>query len=266
MCLILFLYEAHPEYRLILGANRDEFYERPTAPLAYWQENTAAAAMGAGPILAGRDLRGGGTWMGMTLSGRLAALTNFRDPSSNRGDAPSRGALVKDFLEQRDRPLAYLERIAKGGAAYNGFNLLVGDRSGGLYCYSSRRPEIEALKPGVHGLSNRFLDTPWPKVERGKAALARVGSNLRIDPEAVLEILSDRRRPAVDLLPDTGVGQAWERVLSSIFITSLTYGTRSSSVLLVGRDGKVDFVERTFIPEGESVRVEGTRRFRFEIR
>ena len=129
MCLILFLYDAHPGYRLILGANRDEFYERPTAPLGYWQENTAAAAAGAAPILAGRDLKGGGTWMGMTLAGRFAALTNFRDPSSNRGDAPSRGALVKDFLEQRDRPLAYLERIAKGGAAYNGFNLQIGRAS-----------------------------------------------------------------------------------------------------------------------------------------
>lgn len=266
MCLILFLYEVHPEYRLILGANRDEFYERPTAPLSCWREGTAASAANSAPILAGRDLRGGGTWMGMTLAGRFAALTNFRDPSSNRSDAPSRGTLVREFLELRDRPLASLERIAKAGAAYNGFNLLAGDRTGGLYCCSNRRPDIEALKPGVHGLSNRFLDTPWPKVERGKAALARVGENRHIDPEAVLEILADRERPADDLLPDTGVGPAWERVLSPVFITSPTYGTRSSSVLLAGRDGKVDFVERTFIPDGEGVRVEGTRRFRFRIR
>jgi uncharacterized protein with NRDE domain len=122
------------------------------------------------------------------------------------------------------------------------------------------------LKPGVHGLSNRFLDSPWPKVERGKTALEQVASNRRIDPESILQILEDRSRPPDDLLPDTGVGLEWERMLSPVFITSPTYGTRSSSVLLVGRDGKVQFVERTFIPEGDGVRVRGTRRFQFAIR
>ncbi|WP_373501014.1 NRDE family protein [Desulfococcus sp.] len=266
MCLILFLYEAHPEYRLILGANRDEFYERPTAPLSYWHERSAVRGAAMATILAGRDLRGGGTWMGVTCTGRFAALTNFRDPSANRSGAPSRGALVRDFLGVRELPLAYAERIARAGTAYNGFNLLVGDRRGALCYYSNRKPEIHPLKPGIHGLSNRFLDSPWPKVARGKKALERVGSNRRIDPEAVLEILADRVRPPEDLLPDTGVGLEWERILSPVFITSPTYGTRSSSVLLVGRDGKVHFVERTFISEGDAVRVEGTRRFQFAIR
>ena len=121
------------------------------------------------------------------------------------------------------------------------------------------------MGPGIHGLSNRFLNSPWPKVERGKAALERVCSNGRIAPEAILDVLEDRLRPPDDLLPDTGVGRDWERILSPVFITSPTYGTRSSSVLLVGRSGEIRFVERTFTPEGDGVRVEGTRRFRFTI-
>lgn len=264
MCLILFLVDAHPDYRLIVGANRDEFYERPTAPLAYWGDCSGGVSPGLAPVLAGRDLRGGGTWMGVTLNGRFAALTNFRDPSANRNGAPSRGALVRDYLAGREIPLAYLERIARSGASYNGFNLLVGDQNG-LFYYSNRRPDIQAVGPGIHGLSNRFLNTPWPKVERGKAALEQVCSNGRIAPEAILDVLEDRLRPPDNLLPDTGVGREWERILSPVFITSPAYGTRSSSVLLVGRDGEIRFVERTFAPEGDGVRVEGTRRFRFTI-
>ena len=264
MCLILFLVDAHPDYRLIVGANRDEFYERPTAPLGYWGNRFGGSPPALAPVLAGRDLRGGGTWMGVTHTGRFAALTNFRDPSANRNGAPSRGALVGDFLAGREIPLAYLERIARSGVSYNGFSLLVGDQSG-LFYYSNRRPNIQAVRPGIHGLSNRFLDSPWPKVERGKAALERVCSNEFIAPEAILDILEDRLRPSDDLLPDTGVGRDWERILSPVFITSPTYGTRSSSVLLVGRDGETRFVERTFAPEGDAVRVEGTRRFRFTI-
>lgn len=259
MCLILFSYNAHPDYRLILGANRDEFYERPTAPLAYWREHPAVS------VLAGLDLRGGGTWMGVTPAGRFAALTNFRDPSANRNNAPSRGALVRDFLVGPETPGAYLERIDRAGASYNGFNLLVGDRNG-LFYYSNRRPEIQALKPGIHGLSNRFLDSPWPKVERGKRAMERICSNGRIVPEEILGVLEDRVRPADDLLPDTGIGFEWERILSSVFISSTIYGTRSSSVLLAGTDGKVEFVERTYSPGGDTVRAEGTRRFQFTIR
>ena len=145
MCLILFLVDAHPDYRLIVGANRDEFHERPTAPLAYWDNHSGGSPPALAQVLAGRDLRGGGTWMGVTLNGRFAALTNFRDPSANRNGAPSRGALVMDYLAGREIPLAYLERIARSGASYNGFNLLVGDRSG-LFCYSNRRPDIQAVR------------------------------------------------------------------------------------------------------------------------
>ncbi|AOY59814.1 MULTISPECIES: NRDE family protein [Desulfococcus] len=262
MCLILFSYADHPDYRLILGANRDEFHERPTAPLGYWESGAAGPVSAS--VLAGRDLRGGGTWMGVTRAGRFAALTNFRDPSANRNGAPSRGVLVKDFLTGHEPPLPYLTRIMRNGASYNGFNLLVGDRRD-LFCYSSRRGEIQVVTPGIHGLSNRFLDSPWPKVDRGKAAMAQVCSNGRITSEAVLRILEDRRRPSDDLLPETGVGLEWERILSSMFIVSPTYGTRSSSALLVGNGGEIRFVERTFIPDGDESRAVMTRRFRFTI-
>jgi len=257
MCLILFSYAVHPEYRLILGANRDEFHERPTAPLGYWDKGFAPMS-----VLAGRDLRGGGTWMGVSRTGRFAALTNFRDPLTNRNGAPSRGALVRDFLTGRELPFAYLTRIAREGASYNGFNLLVGDQEG-LFYYSNRKGCVQAVEPGIHGLSNRFLDSPWPKVERGKVALERVCSNGGVTPEAVLDILADQRRPPEDLLPETGVDPEWERTLSAIFIVSPTYGTRSSSVLFVGNNGEIRFVERTFIPDGDGSRAEGTRWFRF---
>jgi uncharacterized protein with NRDE domain len=203
--------------------------------------------------------------MGVTPSGRFAALTNFRDPSANRSDAPSRGALVTDYLTGRDIPLAYLEKIARAAAPYNGFSLLVGDRSG-LFCYTSREDRIQGVAPGVHGLSNRFLDSPWPKVEKGKRALARRCANGPVTAEAILDILADRERPPDERLPETGVGLEWERLLSPVFITSKTYGTRSSSVLLVGNDGEVRFVERSFAPEGGGAAVNGTRRFQLRIR
>ena len=265
MCLILFLYNIHPDYPLILGANRDEFHDRPTAPLAYWKTRPLRSVPALSPVLAGRDLKGGGTWMGVTHSGRFAALTNFREVSPNRNGIPSRGALVRDFLTGRETPRAYLERIERAGSSYNGFNLLIGDRSG-LFYHSNRKHGIHMLPPGVHGLSNRFLDTPWPKVERGKTALEEVCSNGPIVPERIFDILEDRSRPPDDLLPDTGVGLPWERILSPAFICSPTYGTRSSSVLLVGADGEVRFAERTFTPDTDSVKIEATRRFRFRIR
>ncbi len=261
MCLILFLYEAHSDYRLILGANRDEFHERPTAPLSHWHPGRTMPGSGRGPVLSGRDLRGGGTWMGVARDGRFAALTNYRDPSANQNGAPTRGALVTDYLAGRDLPLAYLEKTARTGVPHNGFNLLAGDRNG-LFYYSNRGERIQAVAPGIHGLSNRHLDSPWPKVVEGKRALARACSAGPVSTEAILEVLANQERPSDDRLPDTGIGLEWERLLSPVFITSPAYGTRSSSVLLVGRDGEVCFVERTFTPEGDAA---GTRRFQFKI-
>jgi uncharacterized protein with NRDE domain len=257
MCLILFSYRTTPEYRLILAANRDEFYERSTLPLAYWED--------APQVAAGRDVRGGGTWLGLTRNGRIAAVTNYRDPASHRAHAPSRGRLVSDFLTGAEDPQAYLSRLRERSQRYNGFNLLLGDTSS-LWYYSNRGDGIQRLAPGTYGLSNRLLDTGWPKVVRGKSRLVELiqGQNGWGDDD-LFAILEDREKPDDAQLPDTGVGLDWERTLSSLFITSPTYGTRSSSVVLIARDGRVAFAERSFPnPQEESQTIE-TRRLEYSI-
>ena len=163
MCLILFAHRVHPAYPLVVAANRDEWFRRPTAPAAFWPD--------APEVFAGRDLEQRGTWLGVTRRGRFAALTNYRDPGSNRPDAPSRGALVSAFLRSQAPPMAYLERLRDESARYNGFSLLAGDRDT-LGYFSNREGEIRELAPGLYGLSNSLLDVAWPKVESGKSRLA----------------------------------------------------------------------------------------------
>ncbi|MGE0084821.1 MAG: NRDE family protein [Desulfococcaceae bacterium] len=257
MCLILFLYDIRKDYRLVLGANRDELYERWTAPLDFWEESP--------DILAGRDLKGGGTWMGITRSGRFAALTNYRDPASLRANAPSRGELVSGFLRSRVSPSDYMEKLQSAGHRYNGFNLILGDRQD-LFYYSNRGDGVQKLGPGLYGLSNRFLDTPWPKLEKGKAGFSQLGEQKEPDPEEIFHILGDRSTAPDDQLPETGVSREWERMLSSMFIHSPVYGTRSSSALLISQKGEVCFAERTFVPTGDGIKEEQTRSFRFFIR
>ncbi len=238
MCLILFTYKAHPNYFLVLAANRDEFYARPTLGADFWED--------APHILAGRDLKAGGTWLGVDRFGRFAAVSNYRDPGSNKTNALSRGHLVSNFLRGQQTPADYVDNLRLRGQEYNGFNLLVGDRSE-LWYYSNRINTGRLLEPGVHGASNHLLDTPWPKVQRGKKRLGELlAQNSTVDPEAILEILSDCTIADDADLPDTGVGLTMERMLSPIFIVSPHYGTRSSSVLLIDRDEQVTFVERSF--------------------
>jgi len=237
MCLLLLALHAHPVYKLVIAANRDEFYDRPTAAAGFWNERP--------DILAGRDLRSEGTWFGISRKGRIAAVTNYRDPASLKPDAPSRGRLVSDFLAGEEEPEAYLSRVDLRGGDYNGFNLVVGieDR---LCWYSNRGHDIRRITPGIHGLSNHLLNTPWPKVSRGKSALRQMLSNTpHPSPEALFEILVDRSVAADDRLPDTGVGIEWERLLSPIFIASPSYGTRSSTILLMDGENRVTFLERT---------------------
>jgi uncharacterized protein with NRDE domain len=240
MCLILLAHDAHARCRLVVAANRDEFYERPAAPAAWWPD--------APEVLAGRDLRGGGTWMGVTRGGRFAAVTNFRDTAPAAPDAPSRGHLVGGFLRGADSPEAYLRALAPRAGDYAGFNLLVGEGEELRY-FGNRGGAARPLATGVYGLSNALLDTPWPKVERGKAGLAAaLAGGGDIDPEALFRVLWDAEPAPDGRLPDTGVGLERERMLSSPFIRSPEYGTRASTVLVVGRDGRVSFVERTVVP------------------
>jgi uncharacterized protein with NRDE domain len=245
MCLILFAHDMHSAYRLIVGANRDEFHGRLTAPAAWWKD--------APGVLAGRDLQGGGTWMGVTRSGRFAAVTNIRTAGMERVGAPSRGALVADFLRGDDHPEAYLEKVAREARRFNGFNLLVWDE-GGLWYLSSHTPEVRQLDPGVCGLSNAPLGIPWPKTERGRRGLQQLlAAPAGPEPEAILGLLADETIPGEQDLPDTGVGREHERILAPAFISGPVYGSRSSTVLLIAHDGEASLVERTFGPGGERV-------------
>jgi uncharacterized protein with NRDE domain len=251
MCLIVFQYDAHPAYDLVLAANRDEFYERPTEPAHFWDD--------APHVLAGRDGKEGGTWCGVTRDGRWAAVTNYRDPDTHMADAPSRGHLVSDFLTGTSAPRRYVETVAARADQYNGFNLLVGSPDACLYV-SNRDGGVQWVPPGTHGLSNHLLDTPWPKVERGTRKLAQA-SNGTVDVPALLDLLDDRTEAHANALPDTGVDAATEKMLSPIFIQSADYGTRSSTVLLLGRDGQATFAERTYDHGAPA----DTRTFSFEL-
>ncbi len=257
MCLILLSYENHPCFRLIFAANRDEFFNRPASPMAFWETSP--------DILAGTDLKCGGTWLGITRTGRFAAITNYRDPSSLISDAPSRGFLVSDFLAGAQSPLAYLQSLQSKGQGYNGFNLIAGDR-GGLFCYSNRSEAIQEIPPGVHGLSNRLLNTPWPKVVRGKEKLAHLMKADSVpDAEAVFRVLKDRTRPPDHLLPETGVGLEWERLLSPLHIGTRDYGTRCATVILWDNSGKIDVRERTFSPGTDNPGIDETRCFGIQL-
>lgn len=237
MCLILFAYNSHPKYQLVVAANRDEFYKRPTRPAAFWPENP--------DILAGKDLQEGGTWMGVTTNGRFAALTNYRDPSSYKPQAPSRGHLVHNYLSSSIGPEAYIEDLPDGGEAYNGFNLLLGT-SESLYYYSNRERLMRKVAEGVHGLSNSLLDVPWPKVSKGIKALADVLQDEDIEAEQLFAIMADRKLPADQDLPETGVGLERERMLAPAFVTSSNYGTRLTTVILVDRNHNIQFWEHSY--------------------
>lgn len=238
MCLILFSYKNHPDYKLILASNRDEFYARPTRPLDFWDDSP--------DILGGRDEKDRGTWLGMARNGKFAAITNFRDLSMVKTNAPSRGLLVSGFLTGEMGPGEYLETIRKKGAIYSGFNLLAGDTHR-LYYYSNMGQSVITLEPGTYGLSNAFLDTPWPKIEKGKREFEHLVNGRKDLPlEMIFDLLRDSHCPRDQDLPDTGVGLVWERILAPLFINSEIYGTRSSAIVLIDYDDKVTFIERTY--------------------
>lgn len=239
MCVLFFAAKVHPEYPLIIALNRDEFYSRPTEPAHFWGSHPQ--------VLAGRDLLGGGTWAGISRSGKFAALTNYRDPRSHRHDAPSRGSLVLDYLAGSDGPRDYLHRIRSQSKRFNDFNLLVGDLRE-AQCFSSRHQLTAESYRGIYGLSNEDLDTPWPKVVAGKQRFSEIlaaGSRGEELVEALFGLLRSKQSFPDDLLPDTGIGIARERALSPIFVETEGYGTRSSSVVLFSREGRVSFTEIT---------------------
>ncbi|HAF55073.1 MAG TPA: hypothetical protein DCL01_07615 [Thauera sp.] len=254
MCLVVFAWRAHPRYPLVLAANRDEFFSRPAAPAHWWTD--------APHLLAGRDLEAGGTWMGFNRNGRFAALTNYRDPSRHVSGTPSRGALVRDALEDTRDAAACLHDLAAWADAYAAFNLLVCDGEH-LGVLESTTGTVRMLSPGVYGLSNHLLDTPWPKLlkaraglEQALAALPTADSADRLAGEDVLltsllELMRDPTPASDPHLPETGVSLDWERWLSPAFIRAPGYGTRCSSVVICDDTAHTRFVEWTWDAHGD---------------
>jgi len=239
MCLIAFSYKTHPKYKLILAANRDEFYERPTRVAKFWVDENQPN------ILAGKDLKAKGTWMGISKTGKWGALTNYRDPSNIRESAPTRGTLVLDFLKSGQTPEAYLENLKSNSEQFNGFNILVYEGNELLH-YSNESDEITELKPGIHGVSNALLNTSWPKLHNAKNELDRITSSENFEKEELFSLLKNPERAPDNQLPSTGIPYEWEKAISSIFIKTDNYGTRCSTLLMIDYEGNAEFIERRY--------------------
>ncbi|MFJ7882598.1 NRDE family protein [Pseudomonas sp. NPDC096917] len=238
MCLIVFAWRPGHAQPLVVAANRDEFYARPSKPLAQWVE--------APQVFAGRDLEAGGTWLGVGANGRFAALTNIREPHQPPARR-SRGELVSNYLCGNQSIAEYFADIGPRTVEYAGYNLLLGNGDQ-LWHFNSKDLAPQPLSAGIYGLSNAGLDTPWPKLLKAKAALAEVLSDPQ--PQALLALLKDPQTAQFSELPDTGVGLATEHLLSSVFIASPSYGTRASTALIINADGSRVMVEHSFGPLG----------------
>lgn len=254
MCLLVIAWKKHPKYRLVLAGNRDEFHDRSSSPLGWWQDDPR--------ILGGRDLKAGGTWLGVARSGRFGVITNYRDLQAPIEGAPSRGQLIPRFLTGATSPKEFLDDLRGAALRFSGFNLLVGGPRA-LYYLSNRGPAApRVLSPGVYGLSNHLLDTPWPKLERTRKRFNAILQQSEFAPEDLFAMLNDREPARADEgLPSTGLPQDWERVVSAPFIVNERYGTRCSSVLLVERNGRTILHERRYDPSGTQ---SGTTRFEFK--
>lgn len=255
MCLILLARDVRPDAPLVLAANRDEYFSRPTRPAHYWEDAPA--------VLGGRDLKAGGSWLGVDTAGRLAAVTNYREPPQPVARVESRGRLVSDYLTQSRQPAAYLEDVQRRRHRFDAFNLLVG-RGTDLHVYSSRGAAPLPLAAGIHAVSNGDLDSPWPKMARGRRALGDIlAAEAAPDCEALFALLADTTPAAAAELPDTGVDRDTEKRLSPMFVRMDGYGTRSSSALILHADGRIVFAERNYDEHGA---VTGTGRFEFTVK
>jgi len=245
MCILFIAVDQHKDYPLIIAANRDEFHQRQTE-FGHWWDTTP-------PILAGKDLVAGGTWMGITHNGKLSALTNIRDPEKNRDQAISRGELVVNYLTGNENEQDYLAALQRTRQHYNGYNLLFGNWNN-LYVYNNHLNQSQYLKAGVYGLSNASLNSPWPKTTKGMTALsAYCQSQHAINDEALFSILRDDVKAADNELPQTGVPYHWEKLLSSAFIVTPEYGTRTSTVLMIDNNHRVTWKERYFAADGTKI-------------
>ena len=263
MCLILFAWQTHSEYPLIVAANRDEFYARRTRPASWWGQAVS--------LLAGRDEEAGGTWLGINRRGRFAVVTNVRAPNERNPHATSRGLLVLSALQTSQPMREWVDDSVSRAHSFNGFNLIVaeplavGPRGPGAeLVYLSNRLDdaVHRLQPGIYGLSNAFLDTPWPKVTRAVTAFSCQIAQ-RVDADNLLRLMADREVAGELELPSTGIPRDWERALSAIQIRANGYGTRATTILTVRHDGLASFVERTF--DADDPDRSSDRRFEFMI-
>jgi uncharacterized protein with NRDE domain len=241
MCLLVFAWKVHPQYQLIFAGNRDERHSRAAASAAFWDD--------APQVLAGRDLEAGGTWVGVTPARRFAVVTNYREGLDPPKAKRTRGELPARFLEGSASAADYVEELRPRLQDYGGFSFLCGDRDG-LFYISNRGDHPGPVTPGIHGLSNHLLDTPWPKVERSRARLELLLEQSAVSSSALFRLLSDRDEAAPEDLPDTGIGAELERRVSAPFVVSPVYGTRCSTAISLHADGGLRFAERVFTPAG----------------
>jgi len=237
-----------------MAANREEFHQRPTAAADFWPDQP--------DLLAGRDLQAGGTWMGITRTGRIAAITNYREPLTPQSKIQhSRGHLVRDYLATDISAMEQAERLQGQGAMYSGYNLLLGDPNDLVYI-SNRNENPLVVSPGTHGLSNHLLDTDWPKVHSGRAHLDSLLEDGPLESKALFDLLTDRTLTKGEMPKNIADSDLPEQLMRHYFIASPDYGTRCSTVLLLDREGHVEFLERQFGPNGL---VGETRKFEFDI-
>jgi len=253
VCLLVFAWNAHPRYRLVLAGNRDEYHARATDAAGWWLDVPR--------LLGGRDLEAGGTWLGFARDGRWGVVTNYREIADSGPAERSRGELIVDFLRGDMRPQAFGRDREARASQYAGYSLLVGERQS-LHYFTNRGAPTSPLPAGVHGLSNERLNTPWPKLERTRRRFADLLAAGDPAPETLFEILADREPATPDELPRTGLDPALERLVSAPFVISQAYGTRSSHVVMAGHDDRVRFLERRFDAAGSTL---GTSEFEFEL-
>ncbi|TVR15404.1 MAG: NRDE family protein [Balneolaceae bacterium] len=244
MCLIVFAIQAHPDYPFILAGNRDEFYNRPAESAAFWDTEPE--------ILAGKDAKAGGTWLGVSETGRIAALTNFRDMFSIKEHAPSRGDIVKDVLTTPDSVPDFLEQLMDTAQNYNGFNLLAGTPDE-FYYYSSVKNSYQKLPPGVYSISNAHLESNWPKSDWAEKEFRKILTTDAGHNDLYFEILKNTTTYPTGILPQTGLPEQLEIAVSAVFIKTDNYGTRCSSLIRRSADGSIYFEERTYSPGDSSV-------------
>lgn len=252
MCLIVLGKNIHPKYRLILAANRDEVYERPTKPVHYWDKPNQ--------LLAGKDLEAGGTWLGINRYGDLAAVTNFRDPINYQPGKSSRGQIPVDFLEGRANPDQYLHHLQEKASNFNGYNLL-GQKEERLFHYNNQLQTVTELNDGIHAVSNATINTPWPKVVKAKEMFKTLTEGA-FDHDALVEMMSNRETADPEKLPDTGIPLEMEVAVSAMCIRTEKYGTCSCTVITITHDEEVEFSEKSY-PVGN--RTEATVRYSYRI-